>query len=402
MSHRLASRIDLIESFKAMDVREAAWKLERAGRQVIHMEVGEPSFSTMPAICRAASEAVESGHTQYAPALGLPALRECIAAYYADWHGVQVAPERIVITAGASGAFVLLGALLLDPDDEMLLADPGYPCYRYLPALSNARPRLLPCGPEAGFQLTLDAIRAAWSTRSHAVLLASPSNPTGTMVPRGELAAIAEWVNARDGTLIVDEIYQGLTYPSVPGAPLPPHGQPVESDTVSTALQVTDDVVIVNSFSKYFGMTGWRLGWIVVPEVMLPGIEKLAQNFFIAASTPAQHGALEAFTPAGIAELERRRGQLCERRNAVLQALQGGPMRVPVTPNGAFYIYGDVAGTGLDSVEYCRRLLQEQQVALTPGVDFGSQDAERYVRMAFTASFESVVEAARRINAFRP
>lgn len=401
MSHRLASRIGQIESFKAMDVREAAWALERDGQPVIHMEVGEPSFSTMPAICEAASAAIASGHTQYAPALGLAALRQRLADYYARWHGVAVAPERIVITAGASGAFVLLGALLLDPDDEMLLADPGYPCYRYLPALSNARPRLVPCGPEHGFQLSLDAVRAAWGPRSHAVLLASPSNPTGTMVTRTELAAMADWIAGESGTLIVDEIYQGLTYPGDPTVPLPPHGRPVDPDTVTTALQVSDDVVIVNSFSKYFGMTGWRLGWIVVPEVMLPGIEKLTQNFFIAASTPAQHGAVEAFSDAGIAELERRRGLLAERRRALLEGLADGPVAIPATPNGAFYVYGDVSATGLDSVAFCQRLLQEQHVALTPGVDFGHHEAERFVRLSFTCELDAVREAARRIAAFR-
>ena len=384
-----------------MDIREAAWAIERSGHDVIHMEVGEPSFSTMQPICNAANAAVSSGRTQYAPSLGLVPLREAIAAYYRRWHGVQVSPERIVVTAGASGAFVLIGALLLDPDDEMILADPGYPCYRYLPALVNARPRSLPAGPEVDFQLSAAALRAGWTSATRAALVASPGNPTGTMVNATEMRAMAAIARDAGGVLIVDEIYQGLVYPEDPAAALPAHGVPVAPDGLTTALQVADDVIVVNSFSKYFGMTGWRLGWIVLPEELIPAVERLAQNFFIAASTPAQYGAVEAFTDAGLAELEERRAALAARRALLLDGLAHSPLTVPVVPTGAFYVYADVSATGMDSTAYCEALLAEEHVALTPGADFGSAASERYVRMTFTPEADALAEAAARISRFR-
>jgi aspartate/methionine/tyrosine aminotransferase len=402
MRHRLAQRLERIQSFKAMDLREAAWRLERAGHDVIHMEVGEPSFSTIAPVCEAAAASLASGRTQYAPALGLPELRRAIAAYYRRWHGVDVPPERVVVTAGASGAFVLIGALLLDPDSELLLADPGYPCYRYLPELSNARARPVPCGPDVAFQLDAAAVERHWSPATRVALVASPANPTGTVVGRGELARMADAVRARGGTLIVDEIYQGLVYPEALDAPLPAHGRPVAEDGFGTALQVADDVIVVNSFSKYFGMTGWRLGWLVLPEELVPAVEKLAQNFFIAASAPAQYGALEALTDAGIEALEARRALLAERRARLLRGLAGTPVRVPAVPTGAFYVYGDVSASGLHSTEYSRRLLEEQFVAVTPGADFGLHDTHRFVRLSFTPEPDRLDATVERIAAFRP
>ncbi len=397
-SQRYASRLHGIRSFQVMDLLDRARALEAEGRDVIHMEVGEPDFDTAPAIRAAGVEALEAGRTRYTSALGLPELRGAIARYYRDWHGVDVAPERIVVTAGASGALVLLGALLIEPGDGVLMADPCYPCNKHFPRLVGGLPQLVAADAASGYQLDADAAARAWQASTRGMLLASPANPTGGVLSRVQLEGLVELARERGAWAIVDEIYQGLTYPPAL-EPLPAaagHGD-VPRGRVGTALALADDVFVVNSFSKYFGMTGWRLGWIVAPPDAVPHLERLAQNFYIAASTPAQHAALAALAPETMAVHEVRRRAFCERRNRLVAGLRELGMDVPVVPEGAFYVYADVSPLGARGFAFCRELLERHAVAATPGSDFGEYRAEAHVRFAYTAELDRIDAALARI-----
>ncbi len=397
--------MDAMRSFQVMDLLDRAQRLEAAGRDVIHMEVGEPDFTSAEPILAAGEAAIRAGATGYTSALGLPALRRGIADYYARWHGVQVDPERIVVTAGATGALVMLAALLLEEGDGLLMADPCYPCNRQLPVLVGAEAQLVATGPETAYQLDAPRIAAERRPNTRGVLLASPANPTGSMLARSELEALlAADVDAGLFT-IVDEIYQGLDYPAALEA-LPGdagHGA-AHPGQCSTVLQLSADpaapLYVVNSFSKYFGMTGWRIGWLVAPPAAIPQLEKLAQNFWIAPSTPGQHAALAALSDEAVVIHEARRRAFCERRNHLVAGLRRIGLDVPRVPEGAFYVYAGLGDVPLDSLAFCERLLEEAGVAATPGTDFGEHAAARHVRFAYTADVERIDAALARIEAF--
>src|SRR6185295_3936316 len=378
---KTARRAAEIEPFEVMDVLSRAHALERAGRHVVHMEIGEPDFTAPEPVVEAGVRALREGRTAYTATLGLPALREAIAVHYASKFGRSVPADRVVITAGASGGLLTVAALYFDADDEVLVPDPGYPGYRHFVRAFEGRARALPVGPAENFQPTAAMVRAAWGPRTKALILGSPSNPTGTVIARAELQAIATFIAERGGVLIVDEIYQGLSYGAQPW----------------TAYGLPGDVVIVNSFSKYFCMTGWRLGWVVLPAAAVRGFEKLAQHLFISAPAAAQYAACAAFGPDSIGVLEERRREFARRRDVLLPALKGAGLAVPAEPHGAFYIYADC---GRDAREYCLQLLEKEAVAATPGVDFGANGTERYVRFAYTRAMADLEQAAIRIRRF--
>lgn len=379
---RIARRMSEIQPFHVMDLLARARQLEAQGRSIVHMEIGEPDFGTPEPVVRAGQRALDEGKTHYTPAVGIPELRSAIARHYHDSYGIDVAPERIIVTPGSSGALQLVCGVLIDPGQRLLMADPGYPCNRHFVRLMEGAPTSVPVGPDTGYQLTADLVARHWQASTVAALLASPSNPTGTVVIRDELQRILETVTARDGQLIVDEIYHGLIY---------------EGDTTSV-LTFSDEVFVVNSFSKYFGMTGWRIGWLVAPATYVRELEKLAQNIFISASTPAQYAALAAFDPETIAILERRKAAFRERRDVLLPALRDLGFEIPVTPQGAFYIYADCSRFTNDSYRFARDLLEEAGVAITPGIDFGRHRPEHHVRFAYTTSIAQLEEGVARMR----
>ena len=345
------------------------------------MEIGEPDFTAPQPVVDAGMRALQEGRTAYTATLGLPALREAIAAHYRKKFQAEISPGRVVVTCGASGGLLTAAALYVEPGDEVLVPDPGYPGYRHFVRAFEGRACPLPLSAPGRFQPTLDMVRAAWTERTKAIVLGSPSNPTGTLIERSQLARIAEFVAERGGVLVVDEIYQGLVYgcESWTAAGLPGH------------------VVIVNSFSKYFCMTGWRLGWVVLPQSDVRGFEKLAQHLFISAPTAAQYAACAAFAPESIAVLEARRAEFARRRDFLVPELTAAGLDIPAAPQGAFYIY---AGCGRDSRDYCRELLEREAVAATPGIDFGANGTARCVRFAYTRPMEELAEAARRLRRF--
>jgi aspartate/methionine/tyrosine aminotransferase len=378
---RTARRAAEIGPFEVMDVLARAQALERAGRRVVHMEIGEPDFTAPAPVVEAGVRAIRDGRTAYTATLGLNGLREAIASHYQQRFSAKVDPGRIAITAGASGGLLCVTALYVDAGDEILVPDPGYPGYRHFVRAFEGVARTLPVSAATDFQPTLEMVRAAWGPRTKGLLLGSPSNPTGTLISKEELTRIAAFIASKEGVLLVDEIYQGLTYGLEPWTA---HGLP-------------GDVVLINSFSKYFCMTGWRLGWVVLPEHALRSFEKLAQHLFISAPAAAQHAAQSAFSPESLAILEERRGEFARRRDFLVPALKKAGLSIPAEPHGAFYVYADCGG---DARRYARDLLEREAVAATPGVDFGANGTERFVRFAYTRSMEDLEEAARRIGRF--
>lgn len=377
-------RSNEIQPFRVMAILAEAQALQAEGRDIIHLEVGEPDFSTPEAMTEAAVTALRAGKTGYTPALGLPALRVKLAEYYQQRFGVKINPKRIILTPGASGALLLLSAARLNPGDGLLLADPGYPCNRHFARVFEAHGQLVPCGPEQKYQLTTDDLTSHWQPSTKAVLVASPANPTGAVLNLSELKDLNNTARALGGELWVDEIYQGLNYGCAP----------------ETVLSVADDAVVLNSFSKFFGMTGWRLGWAVIPEHWEPVFDTLAQNLFLAPPTPAQHAAMAAFTPEVMAIFEERRQILAERRDYLLEALPKLGFEVPVAPDGAFYVYADASRFTDDSLAFCSRMLREICVAVTPGVDFGEYRASVHVRFAFTTELSRLKEAMARLESW--
>ena len=384
MNIPLATRLDDIEPFHVMELLKMAAALEQRGRSVIHMGIGEPDFPAAQPVLDAAAKAISGGTMRYTHAVGLPALREAIAAHYQQRFDVDVAAERIVITAGASGALLLACAALVGRDDEVLMPDPSYPCNRHFVTAFEGKARLIPSGPAQRFQLSAAMVREHWSPATRGVLLASPSNPTGTSIATTELRDIAELVRERGGFTVVDEIYQGLSYDAPP----------------FSALSLGEDIIVINSFSKYFNMTGWRLGWLVVPPSMMPAVEKLAQNFFICASTLAQQAALACFTPESTAIFEQRKSEFKRRRDFLVPQLQRLGFTIPVLPDGAFYIYADCSRFSGDADAFTRDVLQATGVVMTPGLDFGTRDVERYIRVSYATSMENLQEAVRRLEAY--
>jgi aspartate/methionine/tyrosine aminotransferase len=373
-----------IEPFHVMALLARARELEAQGRSIIHMEIGEPDFPTPEPVIRAGVRALERGELFYTPTPGLPQLREAIAGYYLSRYGVAISPSRIFVTTGASAALMLACAALIDPGDEVLLADPGYPANRHFVRVVEGVPRAVPVDAASGYQLAPAHLERHWGPRTAAALVASPSNPTGTLISTERLAAMVEIARAKGGTLIVDEIYHGLVY----------------EGEYTTAAALADDVFVINSFSKYFNMTGWRLGWMVVPEAYAPEIDKLAQNLYLAAPTPAQHAALAAFEPETLAILEQRRKEFQARRDYLVPALRGLGFDIPVMPQGAFYVYAGCGRLTKDSFGFTRDLLEQGGVAITPGIDFGANAPERHVRFAYTNSIERLQEGVSRIAKF--
>ena len=373
-----------IEPFHVMALLARARELEAQGRAIVHMEIGEPDFPTAQPICDAGIRAIETGNLLYTPALGLPQLRAAIARYYQDRYQVEVPASRIIITTGASGALLLAIGVLIDPGDEVLMADPGYPCNRNFVRMMGGVPAEIAVGAESAYQLLPEMVAQHWTSRTRAVMVASPSNPTGTLMPEDALRAIIATARERGGAVVVDEIYHGLVY----------------DGACTTALKFSDDVFVINSFSKYFNMTGWRLGWMVVPQAYVREFDKLSQNVYLAAPTPAQHAALAAFTPETLAILEQRRTEFRARRDFLLPALRELGFRIPVVPQGAFYIYADCGGLTDDSFAFARDLLETAGVAVTPGADFGAHLAGRHVRFAYTNAVPALAEGVKRIGAF--
>lgn len=368
-----------------MALVERAQALSASGCDVIHLGVGEPDFPTPPAIVEAGRAALAAGRTRYTPAVGIAALREAIAGFYQSRFGVAVAPERIVVTPGASGGLQLLMAALVGPGDGVLLSDPGYPCNRHFVELVSATPQPLTLSAEHGWYIDPAAVAAAWQPNTRVAMFASPDNPTGNVLSAAQISGLAELARTRDGALIIDEIYQGLVYE-----------QPAQ-----TALAVAPEALVLNSFSKYFGMTGWRLGWVVAPQALVPDLDRMAQNFFLSPSTPAQYAALAAFLPETLAELERRRQVLAARRALLLEKLPALGLKVVGNPVGAFYLYLDVSAVTDDSYAFSRALLEQAHVALTPGVDFGHGHApSRYLRVAYTCDLARLEEALARLGRF--
>jgi aspartate/methionine/tyrosine aminotransferase len=384
---RTAARLDHIEPFYVMECAKAATELARSPecreRPMIFLNIGEPDFTAPPLVREAAERALRDGRTQYTDATGLPALRERISGWYAQRFGLDIAPSRIVVTAGASAALQLACLALVDRGDEVLMPDPSYPCNRHFVSAADGVPVLLPSGPEQRFQLDAAGVEAAWTPRTRGVLLASPSNPTGTSIDPQEMGRIVATVRARGGFTIVDEIYLGLSYDERFG---------------SSALAHGDDVISVNSFSKYFSMTGWRLGWLVLPESLVPAIEKLAQNLFICASSIAQRAALACFDVESIAEYERRRGEFKARRDYVVPALNAMGLTVPVPPDGAFYAWADCSAHSNSSWDFVFDVMRRAHVALTPGRDFGRHGSERWVRLSYASAMPQLQEAMSRLD----
>jgi aspartate/methionine/tyrosine aminotransferase len=376
-----ARRAAEIEPFEVMDVLSRAHALEAQGRRVVHMEIGEPDFTAPAPVVEAGVRALREGLTAYTATLGLPALRQAISRHYQTAFSTDIEPGRIAVTAGASGGLLTVAALYVDAGDEVLVPDPGYPGYRHFVRAFEGIARPIRVSAKENFQPTLEQVRAAWGPRTKGLLLGSPSNPTGTLISREEMKSVAEFVAAQGGVLLVDEIYQGLVYGEDPWS----------------ALGLPGDVVVINSFSKYFCMTGWRLGWVVLPGAAVRSFEKLAQHLFISAPAAAQHAAVAAFSAESISILEQRRQEFAARRDFLLPALKAAGLAVPAEPKGAFYVYADCHG---DSRKFTRELLEKEAVAATPGIDFGANGTDRFVRFAYTRALSDLEEAAAGIRRF--
>lgn len=389
---KLAGRLEHIAPFYVMECAKAASELAASaacdpahgGSPMIFLNIGEPDFTAPPLVQEAAARCLGQGHTQYTHATGMHALRERLSAWYRQRFGLDVPARRIVITAGASAALQLACLALVESGDEVLMPDPSYACNRHFVAAANGTAIMLPSSVEHRFQLDAASVRAAWTPRTRGVLLASPSNPTGTSIEPAEMARIVDAVRSHNGFTVVDEIYLPLSYEAAFGQSALAHG---------------DDVISINSFSKYFCMTGWRLGWMVVPDALVAPIEKLAQNLYICASTVAQHAALACFEPQSIVEYERRRTEFRARRDYLVPALDALGLRVPVAPDGAFYAWADCSAHATSSWDFTFDLMRQAHVAITPGRDFGPHAGERFVRFSYASSMVHLREAVGRLQA---
>jgi aspartate/methionine/tyrosine aminotransferase len=380
----LARRMDHIAPFHVMELLAKGRAHEARGRSIVHMEIGEPDFPAAEPIVRATAQALQEGRTHYTPAVGLPVLREAIAQWYAERCAVEVDPQRVVVTPGASGALQLIFGVLVDPADRVLMTDPGYPCNRHFVRLFEGKPVGIPVDATSGYQLTPELVEQTWTPQTRAVLVGSPANPTGTLIAPDALERIYQWVTERGGRLIVDEIYHGLVY----------------GHTVRSALAGRSDLFVVNSFSKYFGMTGWRVGWIVAPLGYVRELDKLAQNIFISPATLSQHAALAALRPDTVVELEHRRRLFRERRDYLVPALRELGLHVAVEPRGAFYVYANCSSLSDNSFRLAEDLLELAGVAVTPGIDFGVHRAHQHLRFAYTTSLPNLQEGVGRIRRF--
>lgn len=377
-----AQRVSEIEPFRVVEVLERATALTAQGADIVHMAAGEPDFSTAAPIIEAGRKALAEGATHYSQAAGIPALREALSEHYAQTYGLSVSPAQIMVTPGASGALLLLAALLMNPGDSMLMTDPGYPCNRHFMRLVEGRGQLVPVDACSRYQLTGELVQEHWEADTVGAMVASPANPTGTALSLDELKSLSAAVRSRGGHLIVDEIYHGLSY----GVQTP------------SVLEVDPDAFVINSFSKYFGMTGWRLGWLVAPEAAVQEMEKLAQNLFISMSTMAQYAALAGFEPGTREILEERRAIFAQRRDFLLPAVTSLGFDVPCPPDGAFYIYADASRFTNDSQAFCLRMLEEHGIAITPGLDFGHHRSNEHLRFSYTTGMDRLELAVERLS----
>lgn len=389
---KFSSRAERIDPFYVMEVAKAAQAMARevagTSEPMIFLNIGEPDFTAPPLVQEAAAKAVRDGATQYTNALGLDALRERISGWYQSRFGVDVPARRIVVTAGASAALHLACLALIERGDEILMPDPSYPCNRHFVSAAEGRAVLVPTTAAERYQLSSDKVQAAWTDKTRGVLLASPSNPTGTSIAPAELRRIHEVVQSRGGVTMIDEIYLGLSY---------------EEEFGHAALAIDEHIISINSFSKYFNMTGWRLGWMVVPDAMVPVVERLAQNLFICASTVSQQAALACFEAESIAEYERRRAEFKARRDYFIPALQSLGLNVPVMPDGAFYAWADCTDAAQrlgvqGSWDFALEVMRRAHVAITPGRDFGSFEPERFVRFSTANSMAQLQESVARLR----
>ena len=376
-----SKRAQDIDSFKVMELLARASELTEQGVDVIAMGAGEPDFATPPAICAKATEAIAQGLTKYTPSTGIKPLKEAISQFYQQRYQLDIAPERIVVTAGASAALLLGFSLIAAPGEQVLMTDPGYPCNKQFLRLIEASAKLIAVDGADNFQLSAQHIEQHWDQQSCGALVASPANPTGTMLTKQQLSDLSASIRARGGQLVVDEIYHGLTY---------------DGDATSV-LSVDDDAFVINSFSKYFGMTGWRLGWIVAPLNAVPALERLAQNLFISPPTIAQYGALAAFEAETIELLEQRRWIFKARRDLLIDGLTQLGFKLDVVPQGAFYVYVDASAMTMDSYQFCWQLLEQDGILITPGVDFGHNKSGHYLRFSYTTDIERIKEALHRL-----
>jgi aspartate/methionine/tyrosine aminotransferase len=385
----LAQRVEGIEPFHVMELVKRAEALRAMGRSIIHLSIGEPDFTAPAPVLHALQAAADAGATAYTAALGLDELRQAIAAYLGREFGANVDASRVLVTAGASGALLLACAALVNAGDEVLLTDPGYPCNRHFVTAFGGVACGVPVGPHTRCQLDASLVRAHWTDRTRGVLLASPSNPTGTSVPFDEMARIVAEVRARSGFTIVDEIYLGLSYGD-------------RDHHARSALELGDDIVGIGSFSKFFHMTGWRLGWLVLPPAWVGAFEKLAQNLYICPSTLAQRAALACFGDEAMATYRLRRDEFRTRRDFIVPAVRGLGFGVPVEPDGAFYVWLDASAFSRDSDAFANEVLEATGVVLVPGKDFGANDPARWLRLSYAASLESLREAVSRLARWLP
>jgi aspartate/methionine/tyrosine aminotransferase len=384
MVDRLAKRTQGISPFYVMELLRRAKQLEAEGRDVIHMEIGEPDFLTPQIIIDAGVKHIQTGQIKYTAAAGLPELREKIAGFYRQRYGVAVSTERIFVTPGASGAFLLALGVSLNPGEELLMTDPCYPCNSNFVNLFDGKTRTIPVDATTRYQLTAELISQYWTTATKGVMIASPSNPTGTLITQEVLKQAIHAVNALGGCFYSDEIYHGLVY----------------GGNASSAIEFSDNVFVINSFSKYFGMTGWRIGWLIVPDEFVEVTEKLAQNIFIATSTHSQYAALAAFDQRTIVELELRRAEFEVRRDFLYKNLLRLEFEIPIKPEGAFYIYANCARFTDNSYQFAMDFLEAEAVALTPGKDFGINDSNHFIRFAYTTSIDRMATAMQRLERF--
>ncbi|MDH5517797.1 MAG: pyridoxal phosphate-dependent aminotransferase [Gammaproteobacteria bacterium] len=381
---KLADRLQEIQPFFVMDLLARARELEAQGSSVIHMEIGEPDFPTPQSVIRAGQQSLSDEKTHYTPALGLPELRQKIAHYYQSEFNLELSPRRIIITPGASGALQLALAVLVNPNSEVLLADPGYPCNRHMVRLFEGKAVSVPVDAESLFQLTPQRLEQYWTEQTVALMIATPSNPTGNCIGKDAMQSLIDDVDKHHAMLIVDEIYQGLVY---------------DAENY-TALTLSDEIIVINSFSKYFGMTGWRLGWMVVPEEMVDAIDRVSQNIFLAPSTIAQYAALEAFSTESMSVMQARRDEFKQRRDYLLAELRRLGFKILDVPQGAFYIYADCTALSNDSFELSAQLLEKAGVAVTPGKDFGSYKAAAHLRFAYTQPVSVLEQGVARIEKY--
>ena len=380
----LATRTRDTVTFHAVELLKEASALQRAGIDIISLGVGEPDFTAAPLVVEAMERASRAGHSSYSAPAGLPELREAIAGYYAKHLGVIVDPARVIVTSGASGALMLAAMALVNPGDEVLMPDPCYPPNRNFIGAAGGVTKLIPTTAQNRYQLSSQDIEKHWGPATRGVLIASPSNPTGTSIAREELDRLIRGVHAKQGFVMMDEIYLSLSY----------DGQK------QSALALDDNVIILNSFSKYFNMTGWRLGWMIVPQHMVAPIEKMAASYVICAPTLSQHGAIACFEDESIALFEQRRLAFQKRRDFLVPALESIGIRVPVKPDGAFYIYGDISAHSQDSSIFSSSLLHGARVAAVAGLDFGPAHASNTMRFAYTTNLERLEEAVERMKAY--